>query len=92
MKQDQAEIIAIQALGWLAGEEDLLTVFLGSTGLDPKDLTAAAEDVGFLGSVLDFILLDDSHVTGFCDAANLPYDLPKTARFNLPGGSSLDWA
>ena len=91
MRQDFAENVAIQALGWLAGQDDLMPVFLGASGMDVNDLKQIAADPVFLGSVLDFILLDDSHVTGFCDAANLPYETPMQARQMLPGGEVVNW-
>jgi hypothetical protein len=47
---------------WLAGREDLVEVFLGSTGASLDDLRARAAEPEFLASVLDFILMDDSWV------------------------------
>ena len=91
MQQDQAESIAIQALGWLASDGGLLGMFMSASGADINDLKKIAGDPVFLGSVLDFILIDDSHVTGFCDAANLPYDAPMRARQALPGGAQVNW-
>ncbi|HBM40140.1 MAG TPA: DUF3572 domain-containing protein, partial [Sulfitobacter sp.] len=32
MKQDAAETVALQALAWLAANEDLMPTFMGSTG------------------------------------------------------------
>jgi hypothetical protein len=91
MKQEQAEIVAIQALGWLAEDRDLLGVFLGASGADINDLKQAASDPAFLGSVLDFILMDDSHVIRFCDAVSRPYETPMQARQALPGGAKVNW-
>jgi uncharacterized protein DUF3572 len=91
MKQEQAETVAIQALGWLAGQDDLLGVFLGSSGADVNDLKQMAGDPAALGSVLDFILQADEHVTGFCDDAGLPYEVPMQARQYLPGGAAVNW-
>ena len=42
MKQETAEIRAIGILGWLAGQEALLPVFLGATGASEDDLRARA--------------------------------------------------
>lgn len=79
-------MLALQALGWLVGNEDLLPVFLGSTGLAPSELAERAADADFLGSVLDFILMDDAWVIGFCDSVGLRYEAPMQARAALPGG------
>lgn len=91
MKQAQAEIIAIEALSWLAGDPDLFGVFLGSTGADVNNLRQSAKDPTFLIAVLDFMMQDDSHVMRFCDAQGLPYETPMQARQSLPGGALINW-
>lgn len=90
-KQEHAETVALQALGWLAGNEDLFPVFLGATGASVDDLAKAAGQAGFLGSVLDFLLMDDAWVMAFCEAENLPYETPMRARMALPGGEQIHW-
>ena len=91
MKHDRAEAIAVEALGWLATNEDLMPVFLGATGASAEDLRAQAADPGFLGSVLDFVMMDDAWVVAFCDSAGLAYDMPMRARHSLPGGQQVHW-
>lgn len=91
MQQDAAETIALRALGWLAGHEDLLPVFLGSSGASADDLRERAGDVVFLASVLDFLTMDDAWVVEFCDYAGLAYDQPMRARQSLPGGAQVNW-
>lgn len=87
----QAEIVALQALSWLASEEDLLPVFLGTTGASIEDLRERAADADFLGSVLDFLMNDDAWVMRFCDSVNLSYETPMHARAALPGGGQRYW-
>ena len=89
--QDAAETLALQALGWLAANEDLLPVFLGSTGAGEGDLKTRASDPVFLGAVLDFLMMDDAWVMAFCDAHALPYDRIMQARAVLPGGEQVNW-
>ena len=60
MQQEAAELIAVKALGWLAGNDDLMPVFLGATGSSADDLRAQANDPAFLISVLDFLTMDDA--------------------------------
>ena len=86
-----AELIALRALEWLAGRDDLLGVFLGSTGASIEDLRVRAGEPEFLGSVLDFLMMDDAWVIAFCDDADLPYDKPMRARVALPGGEQVSW-
>lgn len=91
MKRDAAEVIAVKALGWLAASDDLLPVFLGSTGASLADLRGSAGDPSFLGSVLDFVMMDDAWVVAFCDSERLPYETPMRARQSLPGGQQVNW-
>lgn len=90
-RQEGAETLALRALAWLAGDEDLFPVFLGSTGASATDLAENAAKPEFLASVLDFLLADDAWVTGFCDAISVPYDAPLRARASLPGGEQVNW-
>jgi hypothetical protein len=83
--------VGVQALGWLAGNDELLPVFLGSTGASLDDLRAGAGDPAFLGSVLDFVMMDDAWVVAFCDAAGIAYTVPMQARAALPGGAVTHW-
>lgn len=84
-------MLAITALEWMAGEDDLLMVFLGATGADIADVRAGATDPAFLGGVLDFLLQSDQHIEGFCSANNYPTDAPYAARQALPGGEQMNW-
>ncbi len=88
---ESAETLALTALGWLVGNEELLPVFLGSTGASIEDLRARAAEPDFLASVLDFLLLDDSWVLAFCDANAVPYEQPGLARSMLSGGADIHW-
>ena len=90
-RQESAETVALQALAWLAGNDDLLPVFLGSTGASADDLVAGAARPDFLGSVLDFLLMDDAWIIAFCDAQGLAYHVPMQARAALPGGEMMHW-
>ena len=91
MNAEAAETVALRALGWLAGNEDLLPVFLTASGAGATDLVRGAGDPVFLAAVLDFILGDDAWVTGFCDATGLAYGVPMQARAALPGGAAWHW-
>lgn len=88
---NSAETLALNALSWLVGNEDLLPVFLGATGASAQDLRDRAGEAEFLASVLDFISMDDAWVVAFCDANSVPYDLPSQARLVLSGNSEMHW-
>lgn len=91
MSPDRAETIALQALGWLVGDADLLPQFLAATGASPDDLRTRIGDPVFLAAVLSFVASDDSTVRAFCDAAGLAYDQPLRARHALPGQGEVHW-
>jgi hypothetical protein len=91
MTPERAETIALLALGWLAGHDDLAPDFLGSSGAGAEDLRTRATDPQFLVSVLDFITMDDAWVVAFCDASDLAYDQPLAARYALPGAEQVHW-
>ncbi|APG46255.1 DUF3572 domain-containing protein [Phaeobacter porticola] len=88
---DAAETLGLKALAWLAGNDELLPVFLGSTGASEADLRAQASDPAFLGSVLDFLTMDDAWVMQFCDSLGISYEQPMHARMALPGGAQVHW-
>ena len=91
MTPERAETLALQALGWLAANDDLLPVFMGASGASQADLRDRAADPDFLGAVLDFLTMDDAWVIAFCDAAGCAYTDPQSARLALPGGGQVHW-
>lgn len=91
LPNDQAELTAIQALGWIAGQPELAGAFLGSTGAAASDLRARAADPEFLGFVLDFLLGDEPALVAFCQDNGIAPDRPMRARAALPGGDLPNW-
>jgi hypothetical protein len=69
--REVAEIVAIQALTFVAGDPERLGLFLAESGLGPETLRTAAANPQFLASVLDFVLRDDATVKAFADASQL---------------------
>jgi hypothetical protein len=69
--QEVAEIVAIQALSFIAGDPQRLGSFLAESGIGPETLRTAAADPHFLGSVLDFVLRDDATVKAFAEVSQL---------------------
>ncbi len=91
MDQKQAEIRALGVLAWLVGNEELLPVFLNATGADESDLRTRVAESEFLGSVLDFLMMDDAWVMQYCDGEGLAYETLMRARQCLPGGADVSW-
>jgi hypothetical protein len=88
---EAAETLALRALAWIAAQDDLLPVFLSATGAGEADLRARAGDPDFLAAVLDFLVMDDAWVIGFCEAQGIGHDMPMRARAALPGGETVHW-
>ncbi|MBR1211165.1 DUF3572 domain-containing protein [Bradyrhizobium sp. JYMT SZCCT0180] len=69
--REVAEIVAVQALSFIASDPERLGLFLVESGLGPETLRTAAADPQFLASVLDFVLRDDATVKAFAAASEL---------------------
>ena len=69
--REVAEIVAIQALSFVAGDPERLGLFLAESGLGPETLRSAASNPQFLASVLDFVMRDDATVKAFATASDL---------------------
>jgi hypothetical protein len=69
--REVAEIVAVQALSFLAGAPELLGKFLAESGIGPETLRSAASNPDFLVHVLDFVLRDDETVKAFAKSAQL---------------------
>jgi hypothetical protein len=69
--REVAEIVAVQALTFLAGDPERIGAFLAESGLGPETLRSAASDPHFLVSVLDFVMRDDATVKAFAKASQL---------------------
>jgi hypothetical protein len=69
--REAAEIVAIQALSFVASDSERLGLFLAETGIGPDTLRKSATEPKFLASVLDFVLRDDATVKAFAKASDL---------------------
>jgi Protein of unknown function (DUF3572) len=68
---EQAQLLAVSALGFIAADPDRLSRYLGLTGLGPDNLRTAAADPAFLGSVLDYLVADEKLMVEFAADAGL---------------------
>lgn len=90
-RQESAESLALQALAWLAGQDEDFGAFLAQSGSDAAEIRARAAEPELLGSVLDFLLSDEALLLRFCAEADLAPEAPMRARMLLPGGEVPDW-
>jgi hypothetical protein len=83
--EDTAETAALQALGFVAADDDRLARFMGLAGVSVDELKARAADPAFLGGVLDFVLEDEALLLEFCEASGLKPAAVARLRADLPG-------
>jgi Protein of unknown function (DUF3572) len=86
MRRDVAESLAVQALGFLAGEPKRLARFLALTGIGPDRIRPAAATPGFLAGVLDHVASEDALVTAFATEAGVEPEEVQRARRVLGSG------
>ena len=91
MTIEEAEIYALKATDWLILKQDLLEVFMGSTGVSEITIKSEFHDGVFLAAVLDFLLLDDNWVIDACQAIGLEPEAMAVVRQLLPGGEKVNW-
>ncbi len=84
---DQAETVALQALAYLAGDEERLQRFLMLTGLTIEDVKARAQEAGFLSGVLDHLLSDEPLLLEFAEEVAIAPESVMKARSRFPGMS-----
>src|SRR5579872_1780226 len=63
--RETAEMLAIQALGFIGEEPERLTAFLHSTGLEVDQIRSAAREPRFLVGMLEHMLADESLLLAF---------------------------
>ena len=82
---EQGEALALQALAFVVGDEDLGPRFLALTGMDADGLRAAASETGTLIAVIDFLMFDDRLVMQFAESAGIEPATVAQIRFALAG-------
>lgn len=91
MTEDQAQLLALKALGWMGAQDDILSSFLGASGMDVDTLRQSATQPETLLAILDFLLSEDNWVREFCHDEGLTPEAPMQARASLPGGAEMHW-
>lgn len=71
MTREDAQIVALSALGFLGRNHRLLHRFLDLTGIDPTEISAQAEQPDFLAAILDFLTRHEPDLLAFAEEA--PY-------------------
>lgn len=90
-RQETAETVALQALGWLLGQPEELGGFLAASGVAPGDLAGLARDPVFLAALVDYLMEADARVLACTGDLGLPPTALGEARQGLPGGRDPHW-
>jgi len=67
--REAAEMLAVQALTFIAEDHERMSGFLASTGLEPGQIRVAAQEQGFFAGVLEHMLADESLLVAFADSS-----------------------
>jgi hypothetical protein len=84
---DDAIIIVINFVGFLAQDESRFERFCALTGLDRESLAGqlAAQNHHFMASILDYALQDEALLLAFASNEQLPPEIVVKARSKFPG-------
>jgi hypothetical protein len=88
--RETAELLAIQALAFIAEEPERLNSFLSITGIELGAIRDAAREPGFLAGVLEHMLGDESLLLAFADGTGIDPAAIARARQALGGGWERD--
>jgi hypothetical protein len=86
MNRNAAEILAVEALTFLASDAERLGRFLALTGISPAEIRTVARDPGFLAAVLDHLSSDEKLLVAFADQAGRAASEVTQAREAIAGG------
>ena len=91
MTEEMAETVALQALAWLVADQELVDVFLGSTGASIEDLRSNAGSRETSMAVLDFLVMNDAWVEAVSLANSWGPETVLAARAVLLGEAGMQW-
>jgi hypothetical protein len=91
LSKDRAETVALEALAFIASDEELLPQLAGATGAGLEDARNRVQDPAFLAGILEFLCMEDRWVRRFCDERELPYEVPLQALMALGGLQRDEW-
>ena len=84
--RENAEALAIRALGFVAADPELLPRFLAISGIEAGSVRQAAREPGFLAGVLQFIAAHEPTLMRFSEESGIPPQQVSAALRALPFG------
>lgn len=85
MNQESAETLSLEALAFIASDEDHLGALLAQCGWTLEDLREQISSPTVLAGILEFLLSDERRLLDFCEQSGRPPEQPAQARRALPG-------
>ena len=85
-ERENAEALAIRALGFVAADPELLPRFLAITGIEAGSIRQAAREPGFIAGVLHFIAAHEPSLMRFSEESGIPPQQVSAALRALPFG------
>jgi hypothetical protein len=85
-RKQRAQELALDALLYLAKDDELMARFLAETGCDASDLRRNAQDPGFASAMLDYLCSDETLLVAFAADRGLDPTEPEAARQYLAHG------
>lgn len=89
---EEAEAMAIQILGWLISQPDLLNRFMALVGVDAGSIRQAAAEPGFLGAVTGFVMAHEPTLLAFCEQNDVRAERVVACHHRLAGRESESWS
>jgi len=90
LTSDEAQELAIEALGFIGQNQELLERFLALSGIQIQDMRQAAQAHGFFAGILAFLLNNERDLLAFCDEKNIAPEIIPQAFALLPGGDVIE--
>ncbi|MFD2173838.1 DUF3572 family protein [Rhodobacter lacus] len=86
-----AQILAIRALGWMAGEAPVWEAFLAASGADAGQVRAEAAQPHMQRAALAHVMREDDWVRACAQALGVPPEELVLAAARLEGRSGAHW-
>lgn len=87
VSRSDAEALAIDALGFIASDPELMPRFLAMSGIEAAQIRRAAAEPGFLAGVLAFLMAHEPSLMAYCESTGANPAAVGRARRALPGGT-----
>jgi hypothetical protein len=88
---EETESVAVQILVWLTGQPELMSRFLGLTGIEASGIRQAAGEPGFLAGVIGFVMAHEPTLLAFCEESGYGAQHVAACHRALAGPESENW-